>query len=293
MKLQLKKHDRICFLGDSITADGKWIAEIFEFFVENYPELEVCMYNCGIGSTRGYDIEFKNRLHREWLNLFPAYSVIMFGANDIGYSTVLEESLAKFRETLNDLIAKAKSVGSTPIICCPTPYDEYNDGPNPVREGVDAKVAEFAKLAEAVAEEQGLIFVDMRTVLMECMEDRPVSIDRVHMDPYGNHLMAQSFLYAIGAIDVIDTDGTFEMSAKNKARYDVEQILRECMFIEKYWHKDMDGVTVEERKKWIENYMTDDKPDWEKKIQVTFNENAEFLDERRGELIKRTLEMYK
>ena len=65
------------------------------------------------------------------------------------------------------------------------------------------------------------------------------------------------------------------------------------MFIEKYWHKDMDGVTVEERKKWIENYMTDDKPDWEKKIQVTFNENAEFLDERRGELIKRTLEMYK
>lgn len=293
MKLQLKKHDRICFLGDSITADGKWIAEIFDFFVGNYPELEICMYNCGIGSTRGYDIDFKNRLYREWLNLFPAYSVIMFGMNDKNYSKVLEESLAKYHETLSDLAEKAKSVGSVPIICSPTPYDEYNDGPNPIIEGNEVQLVEFTKAAEAFAEENGLLFVDMRTVLLECMEDRPVSIDRVHMDPYGNHLMAQCFLYAIGAIDVIDTDGTYEMSEKNKKRFETEQILRECMFIEKYWHKDMDRVSVEERKKWIENYMTDDKPDWEKKIQVTFNENAEFMDEIRGELIKRTLDMYR
>ena len=86
MNLQLKKRDRICFLGDSITSNGLWIAEIFDFFVKNYPELEVGMYNCGVGSTCGYQVGFKNRMYREWLNFFPAYTVIAFGMNDKGYS---------------------------------------------------------------------------------------------------------------------------------------------------------------------------------------------------------------
>lgn len=293
MKLQLKKHDRICFLGDSITSNGLWIAEVFDFFAENYPELEVCMYNCGVGGTCGYQVGFKNRMYREWLNFFPTYTVIAFGMNDKGYSDDEEVALAKYHKSLNEIIQICRDTGSTPIICSPTPYDEYNDGPTPIVKW-DARLARFTKEAEAVAEENGLLFIDMRTVLLECMEDRPIKDDRVHMLPYGDHLMAQSFLYGIGAIDVIDTDGTFEMSEKNKARYKTEQILRDCMFIEVYWHKEMDRVSVEERKKWIENYMAEEeRPDWEKAIQITFNENADFIDETRGELIKRTFEMYK
>lgn len=47
MKLKLDKNDRICFLGDSITADGIWVAEIIEYFIKHYPELKIGFYNCG------------------------------------------------------------------------------------------------------------------------------------------------------------------------------------------------------------------------------------------------------
>ena len=46
MKLDLAKYDRICFLGDSITQNGQWIAEVFEYFKEYMPELKIGLYNC-------------------------------------------------------------------------------------------------------------------------------------------------------------------------------------------------------------------------------------------------------
>ena len=45
MKINLEKHDRISFFGDSITAHGMWIREVAEYFVQKYPELEIGIYN--------------------------------------------------------------------------------------------------------------------------------------------------------------------------------------------------------------------------------------------------------
>ena len=84
MKLELNKHDRICFLGDSITQNGQWIAEICEYFKEHLPELEIGFYNCGVAGTSAWTALLKNRIYCDCLYLFPKYTVIMFGMNDIG-----------------------------------------------------------------------------------------------------------------------------------------------------------------------------------------------------------------
>ena len=44
MKLELNKHDRICFLGDSITTHGYFIKEVFEYLAKNRGKLENKVY---------------------------------------------------------------------------------------------------------------------------------------------------------------------------------------------------------------------------------------------------------
>ena len=60
MRLQLEKHDRICFLGDSITAAGLWMKEVAQWFLDNKSELEIGLYNCGISGARGREKNIKN-----------------------------------------------------------------------------------------------------------------------------------------------------------------------------------------------------------------------------------------
>lgn len=100
MKLKLDKNDRICFLGDSITADGIWVAEIIEYFIKHYPEQKIGFYNCGISGTRGYRANEANRLYCDCFNLYPKYVVIMFGMNDA------EPQLYNPREETEDRIRK-------------------------------------------------------------------------------------------------------------------------------------------------------------------------------------------
>ena len=43
-----QKNDIICFLGDSITANGMWMAEIYQTLRKTVP---VKCYNCGVSGA--------------------------------------------------------------------------------------------------------------------------------------------------------------------------------------------------------------------------------------------------
>ena len=76
----------ICFLGDSITRRGYWIAEIFEHLKGS----GTVVYNCGVsGDSASHAIP---RLYTDCLSRTPDTVVMMFGMNDIGRT--LYEALA-------------------------------------------------------------------------------------------------------------------------------------------------------------------------------------------------------
>lgn len=51
MKLELGLRDRICFFGDSITAHGYWVAEVFEYFIKIPPRRRPLTF---MNSKKGY-----------------------------------------------------------------------------------------------------------------------------------------------------------------------------------------------------------------------------------------------
>lgn len=295
MKLYLNKHDRICFFGDSITAAGLWIAEVFDYFCKNYPSLKIGMYNCGIGGAKGCEANIKNRMFRECFNYFPKYVVVMFGMNEFSYpEETLSEINTRYENTLYRITELCNFTGAEPIICSPTPYDEYNDGAEKENIGRDKILESLFHTARAFSKKNGFIFVDMRSLLLENMKERPISDDRVHPSEYGAHLMAISFMQAIDENFRENPDKKFEMSLKNKKRYETEQILREYMFIEytyTNWKSEYEK-TIAERKSLLKEKVTEKSEKWENKILKTYLKNADFIDERRGELVRLTLGMY-
>ena len=305
MNLTLEKRDRICFLGDSITANGRWIAEITEFFLQNYPELEIGLYNCGISGSKGYEANVKNRLYADCLNLFPKYVVVMFGMNDTWphlYNPNCpepdkvekrERQLAGYRGTLEEITGYCKKEGVTPILCAPTAYDEYNDLPGD-NHFADIALRTCRDIAEQFAKENGLIFVDMHSTIKEHISEKPVSDDRVHPNEFGHHLMAEAFLTAIGAKDKPEPNKACVLSETNQKRFETEQKIRTIMFLERdcmLWQYNP-SLSLEERKKQVQERMDRNIEPWIQARGTEYFENVDYLDELRGELVKLTREMY-
>ena len=301
MKLELLKNDRICFFGDSITANGMWIAEVFEHFVKNYPELKIGLYNCGIGGSRGYAFDLKDRVHCDCLQLFPKYVVVMFGMNDIhpwlynpehpeyDVPGIREKQYELYEAALERMIALFKKEDITPILCSPTPYDQYSDmeAENLL---ADSGIQACRKIVMEKAEKYGLIFVDMYTALMDRLDRTPVGIDRVHPNDFGHHLMAERFLYTIGAKASEDIDTQVVLSQKNLARKDTEAKLRRMMGIERdhFMLQFEPSKPLEERKAALKKAM--DEGNF--LHCAPYLEEADYRDEIYGELIKRTKAMY-
>lgn len=300
MKLKLNTGDRISFLGDSITSDGRWIAEITEFFLKNYPEQKIKLYNCGVSGSKGCEASLKNRLYYDCLNYFPKYVVIMFGMNDADGclnpgSTETEKRdalLKRYEDELENTIAECLKNGAEPIICSPTPYDEYTESDFENRH-IDAGLKCFRDITKKVAEKYNFNFVDMYYGMKEYPEYTLVNEDRTHPNALGHHLMAEIFLKAIGAKAEIEIDKSCEISEKNQDRYKTEQVMRMIMFVERHgmrWQYE-ESKTLEERKRIVKEML--DSPDcmYRETFEGYYN-NIDFFDEIRAEYIRKTTEMY-
>lgn len=302
MKLDLNKRDRICFFGDSITANGLWIKEITQYFMEKYPELKIGFYNCGIPGSKGYEANIKDRMYADLFGFFPKYVVVMFGMNDIWawlYSPLntepdkvekRESKLNIYPDTLENIIRMCQKYDAVPIICSPTLYDEYNDFE---RENFQADCAlqKCACMAKEIADKHGLLYIDMRTAIMDNIDKKPIGADRVHPNEFGHHLMAQSFLKGIGEIDEIDPHSVCKFSKVNDERFEAEQKLRNIMFVERdfmLWQYE-ENMPLDERKRLVRER------DWDKDmlyVQRKYLEDADYRDVIYGELIRLTLKLY-
>jgi len=305
MKLEFSVRDRVCFLGDSITAHGFWEAEVVEYFLQNYPQYKVEFYNCGISGTKGKNAEEKNRLWCDFFNFFPRYAVIMFGMNDV--ETYLydkktetpervsrrESVLLDYRSTIEHLVDVCRSRGIVPILCTPTPYDEYNSLPSDIREGADSALEYCAGIVRDVCREENILLCDMRKVLMEHITQQPIQNDRCHPNLYGHHLMAEQFLVSIGAKESVEPDRPVVLSQKNKLRFEIEDILRDLLFVERDymgWQREASYATSY-RKRLLGERIKSEKRDFSQVLK-NYNEYADIKDELYGELVRRTAEMY-
>jgi len=230
----------VCFLGDSITQRGYWIAEIFEHLKND----GTVIYNCGVGGdTAGNAL---SRLYCDCLSRNPDTVVVMFGTNDIGRNLYTlkpsEEQIntrnvifKRYCENMKKLIGMVLESGCEIILCTPIPCNDNGADGIPVHnanEGI-SRCAEFVK---KLAAEHGAQCIDFFGEFVETAgKEFPIAPDRVHPTAVSEHMMAQYYLKETGVIN--ETDGTpFRITDETAIkRFENEFALRMIAFVE--WNR--------------------------------------------------------
>ena len=231
-----KDREIICFLGDSITANGRWMAEVYQYLRKKY---KVKCYNCGFSGGTALNASYY--LNSECLIYNPDHVSIMFGINDIRISLYgkddenakqKKEAIDTCVEKYTEIVEKIIASGAKPIICIPVPYDEVtvSDAENcKCQCGLDAIEKELRLLAD----KYDCPLVDFKRAFMPLLGKEEVMCpDRVHPTDKGQHVMAQTFLADIGEKEKADFDEKFEFEEWNKQRFDAEQRLHMMNFVE-------------------------------------------------------------
>ena len=291
----------ICFLGDSITRRGYWIAEIFEHLKAD----GTVIYNCGVsGDTATAAI---SRIYTDCLCRTPDTVVVMFGMNDVGrplYNADAtgneekkQERFLRYQASIRRLVEIIRESGAAPILCTPTPCNDVTPSDAPINHTNDG-LMQFAQFIRAFAAEQQIPCVDFFTHLRPMLgKEYDTLPDQVHPTPESHHAMAQFFLKTLGLIERTDAAPFLPMSEEAQARFDVEQQLREIHFIEwnlmygermrrKMTHADFLALAAE-RLQNAEQKGKDTEIRWYSNYLRIVGNRVEYEDE----LVRRTLRM--
>lgn len=255
-----KKQEVICFFGDSITANGLWVAEVYQNIKKHCP---VKCYNVGVAGASAKKAALY--LEKRCLSLNPDTVVMMFGINDINYNLYSSErpagentealksaAIDTYKTEYEALVKRIIDFGARVIICIPSPYDEVNDKEekNLRCQAALDKCGDFLK---TLAARYACTIVDFKSVMYPMLAERDIlSKDRIHPTPEGHHVMAQIFLKDMRLQDQADFDTPFIFEKWNKERYDAEQELTLVNFIEYGVLLNegyVDNLSLEERKR--------------------------------------------
>ena len=235
-----KDKDVICFYGDSLTAAGLTMAEVFQQIRKS---AHVKCYNCGIsGATTEIGVKY---LYSNCLIYNPDYVFLSYGVNDIGRSfrsknvtlspKEVEERIANLKrchvENYETLIKSIKAFGAQPILVTPAPYDEYNDLASENLK-IQNDLRDIIKELYVLGEKYGCTVINTFDPLTELIQTRVIhTIDRIHLKPEGYHAVAQVQLKSLGYIDECDFNTSFEMEAWNKERYTTERKISTMTYV--------------------------------------------------------------
>ncbi len=141
---------RVVFLGDSITFDGRYTHYFEAYFLTHHPDSDVDFINVGLPSEGVTGLSepahpfprpnVHERLGRVLQTLKPHVVFACYGMNDGIYYPLSEERFAAYRKGIDKLIAEATATGAKIILITPPPFD-----PLPVRKVLrDPTASEFS-----------------------------------------------------------------------------------------------------------------------------------------------------
>ncbi len=204
-------NSRVCFLGDSLTASALWTELVFEYYLRNFPEEHIRMYNVGIGGgTVRYELE---HLEEDLMRYAPTHAVVMYSVNDIGsYEGDVEHRAACFSADMRELTELLLSRGITVYYMCPEYIHDEGcfDGARRIAHDVMSHLAD----------EYGTYLADLYTVMTPLLTDDMIQEDRTHRTPVGDCVVGRIFLHLQGFDGFTpEDDGFYAVQILN---YDVD-----------------------------------------------------------------------
>lgn len=196
--------DRVCFIGDSITAHNMHVSRIAAHYHDTYPSEDIRFYNCGVcgctltGLLQYFEVDIAPRR--------PTHAVIMLAVNDSGpwllnmprgaeRFAALKERYDTYRANLETMYQKLTAIGAEVILCTPVPYAEFEPNEGGVSHGCYAMVAAYAAFVRDFARAKNCPLCDIHEYISEEMQNQVFfGPDRTHPNDLGQYHMAKRFL---------------------------------------------------------------------------------------------------
>lgn len=202
----LEDGDRVALLGDSITEQKNCSAAVENYLLMCQPKLTLQAAQFGWGGETTWG--FKERIEQDVLWFKPTVATICYGMNDGGYRSLDARRLQDYTDSTRDIIRQLRKAGVRVIVVVgPPPVDtDTFRRPNVTPEEYNRTLAALNEAAGKVAEEEGVSFADLHTVMSEAMErfkEKHPGVplaggDGVHPDSNGHLVMAYGILKALG-----------------------------------------------------------------------------------------------
>lgn len=207
----LKKGDRIVFFGDSITAGAKeahgFITLIKQSIDAAHKDFEIETIGAGVSGNMAPDLQA--RLDKDVLSKKPTIVFIYIGINDVWHWRKNKNgdmtggtTKEAFESGLKDIIGKINGIGARVILCTPSVIGEKADGSNEY----DKMLDEYCDISRKVASETKSGMGDLRKAFIDYLkvgnkDGKPWGVltsDGVHLNSFGNKLVAEEMLKALG-----------------------------------------------------------------------------------------------
>lgn len=205
--------DRVCFIGNSITMNGRFHNYIELFYVTRFPEKRIEFYNCGIsGDVSGGILR---RMDSDILIHKPNWSVLMVGMNDVGRSQYSKEresepgikekqqdALNRYFKNVDSIVRILLQANSKVILQTPSIYDQTAQLTTASMFGVNDALGTCANFLKELSRKYNLMLVDYWTIMngiynaIQKINTGATIIgpDRVHPGTEGHFVMAYQFL---------------------------------------------------------------------------------------------------
>ncbi len=216
LRFPLEDGTKICFIGNSITQDGRYHKILNTHYATRYPGSDVWFISCGIGgdTATGMIARFEDDI----LIHNPDYAFLMTGMNDMSSALytngieVTEELMAKrkanierYKREVVQLVDMMEEHDIVPILMTPTIYDQTAKLDTPPLTGKNDALGLCAQFIRELAKERGLQLVDHYDIMMSINQQKQsvdpeatiVGSDRVHPQNEGHFVMAYNILNVI------------------------------------------------------------------------------------------------
>lgn len=209
-----QENDIIVMAGDSVTDCGRsyelppagwgsfgdgYVMYVDAFLTTLYPELKLMVANKGVSGNCITDLE--QRWDKDVLSLKPDWVSVMIGVNDVWrqFDGILMNvdmiTIDRFEQSYRRIIEKTLPVVKGMILLSPIMIEK--DDTHPMK----AMVVKYAEVARRLAEEYGLLFVDVQSKIdkfLENLNEYILTSDRVHPNHKGHSIIAKAFLDKVG-----------------------------------------------------------------------------------------------
>lgn len=201
---------RIVCLGDSITQFGDgpngYVGLMRAYLVQAYPSNPIEVLNAGVsGNTSNDEL---GRFDRDVLRKKPDLLTISVGVNDVwhGFTAQYPQGggpggvvLPVYRANVEKMVSEAQAQGTVVVLLSPTVIGEDLNDPR------NAMAVGYTEALRDIARRHHCLFVDLQTPFQTYLDlsrttghtDNLLTVDGVHMNDWGNRIMAATILTAL------------------------------------------------------------------------------------------------